>query len=186
MRYALLTPADATTLDPRGRVFGSMESLNATFTLHGEYHLEQEAAEEAMETYPNGMAMPVPVKVGSGTIWMLGIIENISVARDPDAEIPFVMFVHAIAEREREKARITTHQHWNRKLWKPPVLKPMGISVVTPVELRATDLDQPSLLDARFGMMADGRAVLYCELNGVEMSIVFNEPGVRLFKPSGG
>jgi hypothetical protein len=184
MRYQILKPDDP--LDPRKHVFDSVGTLLAAIPLVIDTDLESEAAEDVFDRYPNGLAMPVPVKVGSGTVWMLGIIKDISTPLNPDAEIPFVLFVQAVAERDRERARISTHMHWNKKLWKTPVAKPRGISVVTPVELRASDLDNPTIVSALVGVMPDGRCVVYCEHNGVEMSLVFNEPGVGLHKPGGG
>lgn len=175
MRYQLLKPDEP--IDPRNQIYDSVATLHAAMppVLPNGFDLESDAADELHELYPNGLAMPVPLKVGSGTVWMLGVIEDVSAPINPDATIPFVMFVQAIAERDRERARISTHMHWNKKLWRTPVAKPDRDHAVVDVELRATDLDNPAIVEATFGKAPDGRTIIYLEHNGVEMSLAFKE-----------
>jgi hypothetical protein len=97
-----------------------------------------------------------------------------------------VLFVQAVAEHGSDKKLVKERRAFNRKLWKPPVVQPLGRDTngtkvcLERVELRATDLDQPTILDANIGWLADGRFAIRLELNGVAMSIAFADPRVYM------
>jgi len=177
MKYLVLKPPVA--FDPRNRTFANLECLLELVPKVSTCDFEGDAADEVRELYPDALAMPTPVKIGSGTSWMLGIIASVDTPRDPDAEIPFVCFVMAQAETDRERKKLATPKHWTQSLWKPQVVRPTG-SITTPIEIRATDLPQPSMLDAKIGKTADGRTVLYATLGGIELSITFRDPDVAI------
>jgi hypothetical protein len=169
MRYSILKPPVA--FDPRNREFKGLLELYDVIPVVTSTDLESDAADDIFEDYPDALAFPCPIKVGSGTIWMMGILASSSTPRDPDGEIPFVAFVMAQAEREREKKLLASHAHWNKKLWKSPVMLPNDMSAsTTPVEVRGTDLDHPAVVEGTFGRTPDGRSVIHCELNGVAVS----------------
>lgn len=176
MRYQILQPS--APLDPRKHHFDSLDAFHAVLPVVDADDLEEDAVASVRRRYPDALAMPCPVKIGSGTVWMLAIIEGISVPRNPDDDIPFVLFVRAQAETDRERKAIGDYKHWNRKLWKAPVLQPMidTETVSMPVELRTSEIDEPRELHATVGHARDGRVVIYCQLAGVELSLAFSEP----------
>lgn len=173
MKYQLLKPP--TTLDPRYVELPNLDALYEKAPKVDELSDEESAMEEVRDLYPDALAMPCPIQVGSGKVWTLGIIESVATVRDADAEIPFVLFVMAKPERDRERVAVKNPNFWNKKIWKPPVLQPAGTAQTFKVELRATDLDDPRVLEAKIGSAHDKRTVIYLELNGVEMSLAFTD-----------
>ena len=181
MRYMILRPPVA--FDPRNREFGSLLELYDVIPLGVAFDDESDAADDIFEDYPDALAFPCPIKVGSGTLWTMGILASSTTPRDPDGEIPFVAFVMAQAEREREKKLLANHAHWNKKLWKTPVMLPSGLTAkTTPIEIRATDLDHPSVVEGTYGQLPDGRAIVHCELNGIAVSFTFNDKNVQIVR----
>lgn len=180
MRYELLLPADPKTpVDPRRfDAIRSIADLNFWLKQHSMHDIERSAVDAVRQMYPDGLAMPVPVRVGSGTVWLLGIIE--SIRRQPtDAEddIPFVLFVRAVPEGERDRDKIKTQAHriFHREAWKIPVAMPAVILDTVRAELRASDLENPNLVSVVVGVTR-GRNVLFLEINGVKMSLTFEKP----------
>jgi hypothetical protein len=174
MRYTILRPNAPT--DVRNLEFASAEYLRAEFPSIADCDLEEEAMRRVRELYPDAVVMPVPIKLGSGDSVLLGVLENISAPRDPEGKIPFVLFVQAISQSNADTVAIKKRRQFSRHIWKVPVLHPSGEMRSLDVELRASDLEQPSKIKAvmfRRAAKHGGRNVLYLELNGVEVSVEF-------------
>lgn len=173
MRYKVLRPASPT--DPRKLSFGSIDGLCSTMMQMNETDLEQAAIDMVRDSYPDAVVMPVPTKVGSGEVWLLGVLENIRAPSHPEGVLPFVMFVHAVAENGADRKLIDKRKHFNRAMWKLPVHKPVAHQGIVRAELRATDLEDPRIVEVLIGRLADERFVLSVELNGVAMSLAFGK-----------
>lgn len=183
MRYTILEPAFTPTFDLRAYEFASTDEIYERLKPVREFSLEPDAATCIFNMFPDALAMPVPVKIGSDTSWMLGIIENGTRPRDVDAEIPFIRFVRAMPERDKERKLVGSHKHWTAALWRTPVATPTtSTASFTPVEVRATDLDHPAVVNAMFGHTEDGRSVVRCELNGIAVSFTFNDKQVQIVR----
>lgn len=175
MKYAIRKPRLAKTFDPRKHHFESLEQLEAVLGFEVGESSETLIESELTEMYPDRLCMPVFVSIGSGKIVMLGVIERIDQYSDPEeTELPFVAFVHPIAQTPRERDMVKIGKHWNIRVWKTPVVKVVE-AMTASVELRATDLDFPTRTNAAIGKTRDGRPAIYIEVNGVEMSLVFDE-----------
>lgn len=173
MRYTILRPGSPT--DPRALSFASLEHLRAEFPSVLDCELESEAAERVRDLYPDALVMPLPIKLGAGETMLLGVIENLDTPHDADGTIPFVLFVQAISQNSGDQYAIRKNKQWSRSIWKVPVVRPRSLDYgEVKVELRATDLDQPTRLHAKVFRRADdlgARKVVYLELNGIEMSL---------------
>jgi hypothetical protein len=185
MRYTILRPAEP--LDPRHAGFASLDELRAAMPSVRDCDLEVETMLEVRALYPDGIAMPVPVRLGSGDeVFLLGILPDIGAPKNPDAKIPFVLFVQAIPQHDADRRQIQKREQFSRRLWKPPVLKPTSpiIAHELDVELRATDLEQPTRTAVQLYARPDRHGfshwVLYLEVGGVEMSIELRDPGVQI------
>lgn len=181
MRYTLLRPAEP--VDPRDLNFASNDALNAALPIYKECDLQSQAMQEVRALYPDCVVMPVPLRLGSGDVFLLGVLPDVGAPRDPDAKIPFVMFVMATAQHGSDTTQIKKRQQWDRRLWKPPVLKtPTDADPVEDldIEFRASDLEQPIRMQAEVYTRTDRngvrRLVMYLELGGVEMSIEVMDP----------
>lgn len=173
MRYTILKPSGP--FDPRRAEYPSLDHLREKMPSTADCELESQAAEAVRELYPDAIAMPVPIRIGSGEMLLLGIL---ACAQPVDLEgpIPFVGFVQAVPQHNMDQVAIKKRRQFNRTLWKAPVLAPRGDAHEVKVELRASDLEIPSRVVARMYRRADkrgGRPVLYLDLNGVEMSVEF-------------
>lgn len=171
MRYVIYKPH--TAVDLRRVSFASLEELSTKWPVHCECDLERQAVDAVRELYPDAIGMPVPVDIGSGEMRVLGVLAGPGKI-DLDDTIPFVLFVHAVAETSSDRMAIKRNAHWNGSVWKPPVLAPRVAAQRIPVEIRASDLNVPMRVHAHAYRRADrlGKTlVIYAELNGVEMSI---------------
>lgn len=179
MRYQICKPV-LESMDPRQVTFDSLSAFHQMAPIVGESDLEQDAVDEMRRILPDGLVMPVPVEIGVGKIWMLGVVDGPSV--DIAEAIPFVVLVRAIPENKRDQMRVRDHQHFNRMLWRPPVLRPTNaIPRVHVVQVRASDLEQFGKVELQEFRRDNGHTVLYCEVGGIELSIEFlEETGVFL------
>jgi len=151
-------------------VVSSAPSRRGTKT---EFFNEQDAARALRERYPDLIAMPVPVDVGSGSIMFLGILPEPRVT-NPKEEIPFVALVHAKAEDVHDKKTIAARKQFSREPWRAPVLVPKyGGLIVRKAEVRATGLEVPMIVDVKIGRVGD-RLVNYFSFPGTEVSIAFS------------
>jgi hypothetical protein len=135
---------------------------------------EGQAVAYVRRLLPDAVAMPVPVAIGSGQTFLLGIVADGSRRIDPDGEIPFALCVQAVAQNDADRHRAKKGPVFDRLLWKvKPVCPELAQSYK--VELRASDLDVPAYVDAKVGHH-NGKLVIYVELGGIEMSLGFDDP----------
>ncbi len=139
---------------------------------------EAEAARDVRERWPDSVAMPMTVRVGSGAMAVLGVLESI---RSPHPvtseevatfEIPFVALVLAIPETTADKK---PGRQFHPAAWRVPPRRPDNVlEVHQEVELRSSEIDSPILLDVIEGTDASGRRVLHGQWGaGLEMALVF-------------
>lgn len=180
MRYRILKPTKPT--DPRSLQLGSLAVLDAILSPIFECATEKECVKHLRSMCDGGVAMPVPVTIGSGQSYLLGFVEDEMAVRrvDPDQEIPFVLFVHPVAENDDDRRVIKAAgaRLFDRKLWKVPVVC-AELAKTYDVEIRASDAEVPVFTTARVGHHK-GKLVIYAEAAGVELSIAFDDPNVRL------
>jgi len=187
MRYRVMYPkASGDTskpFDPSRMTFKDQASLYEHFhepTEGDDGKLTELAAKAAVRrVYPDAVAIPMPVTVGNGTLWLLGLVDGR--AREGFVEgqpIPCVAFVHAISDNDTErmqlrKGRLTPFREETWKL--SPVIPDKG--VLLPVEIRATDARMPIFTQAFVGIRRGGRGelVLYSKAHGIELSIAFQQ-----------
>ena len=184
MRYLILRPVSPA--DPRHLAIDGIPHLHELFPLTVECESEEEAVETVRSMYPDAVAMPIPLKIGSGEMFILGIVADVTDAPVParwsdptDVVIPFVLLIQAVAEDSRERKDIRDRAHFSAHRWKAPVREPTDNVVEYTVELRATDLANPVVTTARVGEH-DGRLTIYCVIGGIEMSMKFTEATARL------
>jgi hypothetical protein len=180
MRYMILRPSRPT--DPRHLGIESTPHLHEVFPPTVECSLEEEAVEAVRLMYPDAVAMPVPFRIGSGDVYLLGILENIS-ARPPSLDghdidgvtFPFVLLVHALAVDALDRRTNKERKQFTSRLWQAPVVDPTENVSTVWVELRASDLPNPVRTKAVVGER-DGRLTIRCSVGGVAMSITFEAP----------
>lgn len=180
MRYLVLKPATPT--DPRKLHLVNHDALLAAAPAIADCELESEAVMTVREMYPDAVAMPIPVQIGSGTEWLMAVVADSDAdVGAPEAEIPFVLFVRAVPERGRDKQRIADNASFDRKKWKSPVHHATA-TTANPfeIELRGTDLDTSVMATAIVGRLPDGRTVITTEVGGIEVSIAFKDRNVGL------
>ncbi len=183
MRYQILVPPNPT--DPRELEIKSSDMLNDVLPIVMDCETEAQAVRYVRARYHDAVAMPFPVKVGSGEIVLLGIVPDPQRVIDPHGEIPFVMFVRMVAQHDADRHRLKKGPAggFDRTLWKVPVINPELASTYQ-VDLRATDLEVPTFTGAHVGSH-EGRLVIYVNVGGIEMSIRFEDPRVQLIVSSG-
>jgi hypothetical protein len=183
MRYQILKPPSP--IDIRKHTFATTEQLQILAPPYHELDLtsEDEAVSAARALYPDLPAMPVAVKIGSSQLWIMGFIDD-GRELDPDPtspfhpaeaqHLPFVLFVRAMPDTDRDHWRIQRYQAFEQKKWRPPIQRPviMGTSV-HPVEVRSSDWPGPAHVSAVVGRTSDGSAVIAFDVGGVPMSIRF-------------
>ena len=172
--------------DPRFQSFGNLAELAKATELIGECATQSEAAAECRLLYPDSVGMPFQLKVGSGTLWMLGLVEDVTVLVNVKKEVPFVLLVHAIDDtppatnvpgRPRPKSKSKPMPFWV-DAWRLPVIRPSNQPdpISTPVEVRSTGIDIPQRASASlFSITRNGErhAVLHVEIGGVPLSVEF-------------
>lgn len=173
MRYQLLKPPSP--FDIRSHEFKSVDGLLILApVVDGCDALEENEAVSAVRSrFPDAVGLPVPARVGSGTIWLLAFLEDVH-ERTLSAEdrLPFVAFVRPIPENGKDRARIQQHQWCDPKKWRPPAKRARAsTALVHPVELRGTSLSSPVSAHAEIGIGRDGRPVIYLDMGGEQMSI---------------
>jgi hypothetical protein len=172
MRYLILKPTEA--VDPRELELASLANLHAAMPAVMDCETEAQAVAYVRRVLPDAVAMPVPVAIGSGQTFLLGIVADGSRRIDPDGEIPFALCVQAVAQNDADRHRMKKGQVFDRLAWKVKPVCP-ELAHAYKVELRASDLDVPAFVDAKVGHH-NGRLVIYVELGGIEMSLGFVEP----------
>lgn len=179
MRYYVLQPSSP--VDPRELEFASLMDLRRELPIVAESDLESDAVDEVRRRYPNALAMPVPVDIGSGTTLLLGIVAG-DARIDAGRSIPFVLFVHAVPESGRDKRDIVATTQYSRTKWRLPVLRPPEHPAEVghhQVSIRASDLDQFAAVDATT-FRRDARQVIYVQVGDAEMSLEFQDPTIRI------
>lgn len=171
MLYLVLRPPHP--FDPRDSEFRSMDNLHECIPIAMHCDTEREAVAYVRSRFPDAVAMPVPVPVGSGEIVLLGFVADPSRPVSDQDDIPFILFVQAMAGGKTAK-----RSAFDRSLWKVPVIRP-ELYGECDVDLRATDLEVPSFTKARIGHR-DGKQVIYVEVGGIEMSLMFLDPEIQL------
>jgi hypothetical protein len=141
---------------------------------------EETAVRTVREHYPDAVGMPMTVRVGSGTMTVLGILESI---RSPHPvtpeeaetfEIPFVAFVLAIPETTADKK---PGRQFHSAMWRVPPRGPtFALATHRDVELRSTELDNPIVMDVVEGADANGRRVIYGRMPAHEIALIFQAP----------
>lgn len=180
MRYTILRPSEP--VDPRSLALSSLDALYAALPVYQDCDLQVQAMQVVRTLYPDSVVMPVPITIGSGEIFLLGVLPDIGAPRAAHGKIPFVLFVHAVSQHGADAAQIKKRQQWDKRLWKPPVLRPPATADVDElqIELRASDLDQPTRMTAKGYLRTDRQGfvhqVIYLELGDVEMSIEIEDP----------
>ncbi len=174
MDFSVLKPK-AKTYDPRMTEFESSAQFDLHFDegLTENFGLESAALKRVREDFPEMVAMPFPVKIGSGTVFVMGIIANATEAvQAQDSlnsgtahDLPFVLIVRASAESSLERGRMKKDgiHVYNRAMWSTPVVeRPTGATAIVPMTLRAKAPDFPKVVDAVIGMSA-GRVAFWAE-----------------------
>lgn len=182
MRYKILRPSSPT--DPRAFDFGSINDLYNACPVATEYELEQEAVDYARGVHPDLVAMPIKVPIGSGHVVLLGLVAHDNQC-DPELAIPYVMFVQAVPENNRDRTTLTrsNHPQYHRELWKPDVRRPPSCVESTrhEVSIRATELEAYRSVPA-FAFRREGKLVIYAQVGDAEISLEFVDPFVSLVK----
>lgn len=178
MRYTLLqpfTPTDIRKLD-----IASTEELRSKLPSISDHDLESEAISAARDLYPDAVAMPVPLKIGSGETVLMGILPSIrKAAYTKDDTIPFVLFVQATSQSDMDRQAIKKHRQFQRSLWRTPVLAPKGDYRPVDLEMRFHDMEQPMKVTGAMFRRADkngGRVVLYIHTENGSLSIEMFDP----------
>lgn len=149
---------------------------------------EAEAVLRVRRLFPDSVAMLVPVKIGSGEVIAMGILdEQASRERvDSDKPLPFVCIVMPTPEHDHERARLKKDRvQFTEDLWrlKPVTLDQGSANILqAAVEVRAGDLLAPVFTHARIGTYR-GRTTITCDVGGIPFSMVFDDPGVAIGKP---
>lgn len=180
MRYLILKPRSG-PIDPRGLDLASQAALHEAIPPISEHDTEEDAARRARRFLPDAVALPMPVRVGSGHTVLLGFIseEDQRRAVDPDAALPFVLFVQPVTQTDHERAKLKKGASPFRmdvwKLWPicPDIYEPAG------VELRATEFPSPVFTEARHGAH-NGRLTIFVQVGESQMSMVFDNPELKL------
>lgn len=185
MRYHLLKPIEP--LDPRSLQLSSTAALHAVVPVAVDCETQAEAAESVRLLYPEFVAMVVPVKIGSGTTWMIGILEH-SRKRysDMDEQIPFVLLVKAEPERERDRRLIDQRAHFDQQIWRSHPLDVAAdlVNLVATAEIRSTELVSPFNSEVVIGRTADGRLLLTTNVQGHDLSIAFDDKALAMIQIS--
>ena len=146
---------------------------------------EEEAVELARSMYPDAVAMPIPFRIGSGEVFLLGLLENISARPNPALHdlngiaIPFVLLVQAVAEDAIDRRSIKERKQFTSRLWQAPVVEPTENVSTHTVELRASDLANPVRTKALVGER-DGRLTIRCMVGTIAMSLTFESPDTEI------
>lgn len=179
MKYVVMKPA--TPVDVRKRAFVTYEEMYAAWNVIAECDTEAEAAQTMRWHFPDAVGFPAPVYVSSVTGGMptivMAMIERIT-AVSLDGMIPFVMIVHAVSSNDRDRYAIKKRLQFSKEKWKPPVIVPAS-GIRPTAELRATNLDQPERPHVLVGRDR-GHLVFHIELNGIAMSLKFDDPRLDL------
>lgn len=180
MRYVIRRPASPVRPNETIPSQEHLDKLWPRVTVDGRvgeqtWTVEAYLAGYVRETYPESIALPFPVRVGSGELIMLGIIESARVAFNQNEPLPFVWVIQPVGDgSSRERARIGSPTVFDRGLWKPAIFKPDAATTeILPVEVRATDLAAPVTTSARVGRV-NGKLCIYLDVDGVELSVVFD------------
>lgn len=182
MRYLILKPSTP-SIDPRSLKLPDMAALHDLIPLVSECSSEEEAARCVRNMLPDAASMIVPVVIGVGQTFLLGMLEDGSAKIDPDRPMPFALVVQAVAESDADrwamkKAIQRNEPPFREELWKLRPVIPMLFKTES-VELRASDLRVPAYVDAKIGAH-NGRLTIYVELGGIEMSLTFKNPALEL------
>lgn len=183
MKYVVMLPDAAGPADPRHVTIKNMNHLYDMFAPQVECETEEEVVRVVRAAYPNAIAFPMPVRVGSGTLMMLGVLSDSAKfprGQDPrSAMFPFVMVVSAWADSACDRKLLNRNRQFNTELWRAPVIVPDEDVCTHAAELRSSDLGYPAQVNVDVGR-ANGHIVLHLSFLGVEMSLVFNAASLDL------
>jgi len=171
MRYQLMFPPHGV---PPVADYKTIEDF--VESMHGiseETDLESDAIARVRARWADAYAVVIPRAIGSGDIWVLGILESphaeLSVGSQPH---PFKAVIMAKAENASDKKSISKRSHFSREMWKLPVEHVRGPA--TNIEIRRAGLVAPVRAVATIGTVGV-KPVLTFEIGGVPMSIRFDD-----------
>lgn len=157
-----------------------------------DFDTEAAVVARAHEFFPDGVAMPFPIRVGSGESVWLGIVPRWDEpVPDDGSPIRFCAFVQPLPQVETDRAALKSAARKGRvrdvfdlSKWLTPVQKPTIMScAITTVEVRTAD-GVPRRIPATVGLDARGRLVLHMEVGTYQFSVGFL-PGVELSHVNG-
>lgn len=185
MRYQVLKAI--APLDPRNLNLVNIDSLFTVAPIAKDCELEAEAVMAVYELYPDAVAMPIPVTIGSGTVWLMAVVANANDnTLDPEGDLPFVLFVRAVSEFLIDKKRFKDHTVYDHRKWKAPVHHATATTAIPlEVEVRGSDLAAAVHTAAIVGRLPDGRLVMTVEVDGIAVSVAFKDPAVSLIRVTG-
>lgn len=117
MRYQLLLPPSP--IDLRGHYFRTIDELHILCPPFKTYDEEAGAALCTQGMYPAGVALPAMAVVGNRTRWLLGVVDIPIEQIDPECAMPFALFVMALPDSDRDRARIEQSRHFDIAMWRP-------------------------------------------------------------------
>jgi len=176
MRYLIMKPSVET--DVRKTKFGSTQEMLAAWNVVAECDSEAAAVQSLRWMFPDAVGFPAPVPIGSGHVVVLAFLAKLQLV-DPGGAIPFVAIVHATGDTDIDRRAIKKNRHFDKKLWRAPVIKPTNGQVM-PAELRGNELEIPERPTVIIGRER-GRLVVYVELNGTANSIMFDDPRLDVY-----
>ncbi len=165
---------DYHTFDPRYSKLASWNDLHLLVPPIGDGVItEAEAVAQVRELYPDAVGMPFPLTIGSGQTVLLGFVVDMQVQINPDAAIPFVLFVQAVSENDFDRKLLKKGESpFDRKLWRlPPVCPKFGQTHA--VEIRMSEWDVPTFGKAKVGYDHKGRLTMFAEVGGTTLSVSF-------------
>lgn len=147
------------------------------------FHSEQGAVDHVRHSYPDGIAMPIPLtSKGPAGPMAMGVIADAAAAlaaQQNQRTILFVMHVVAdpVGSAWADRRAISKGRMFTRELWTiPPVERPHRVIAVTKARMVVSMEGFPDMRDVVLGKDEKGRFVLYCEaMPGNAVSFTFDE-----------
>jgi hypothetical protein len=153
---------------------------------------EAEVVVRAHDYFPDGVAMPFPITIGSHQSVWLGVVPKWNQPVPSDGSpIHFAAFVQPLPQMEMDRAAIKSAAKKGRvrdvfdlAKWLTPVQKPTIMScAITTVEVRTSD-GMPHVIPATIGLDSQGRLVMHMKVDAYEFSVGFL-PGVEISHVNG-
>ena len=157
--------------DPHRTTYASLDAFHDVNPAISEHTNPIDAYNEICRRWPDAVFMPATVRIGSGSPVLLGVLRNITNhgAAKPD-QIPFVAWVRVEPETPMDQKVIRKGNPFDRKFWRTPVRHAPSGAMIVKAEIRASDLETPSLGKATLWRQ-DDKIYLHMEVGGGEISI---------------